>query len=116
MTRVQDLSFTVSFKGFSYLEKNFLLSFTACDSFLLQCSLYVIDLTSILSNFQCSISSMKKNQGKIPKKIQKSEREKKKRNHLNDLFSELEYALGQLLFPETLSLIFLSQLCLVHPH
>lgn len=35
----------------------------------------------------------KKNRGKVPKKIHKAEREKLKRDHLNDLFFELSHAL-----------------------
>ena len=36
----------------------------------------------------------KKNQGKVPKRIHKAEREKMKREHLNELFLELANALG----------------------
>jgi len=37
------------------------------------------------------------NQGKVPKKIHKAEREKMKREHLNELFLDLANALGNLL-------------------
>lgn len=39
----------------------------------------------------------RKNNGKIPKKIHKAEREKLKRDHLNELFLELGHVLGNLL-------------------
>ena len=41
-------------------------------------------------------SSGRKNQKKVPKRIHKAEREKMKREHLNDLFSDLSDALGSL--------------------
>lgn len=41
-----------------------------------------------------SLHTTKKNPGKVPKRIHKAEREKMKREHLNDLFLELAGALG----------------------
>lgn len=38
----------------------------------------------------------KKNQKKVPRRIHKAEREKQKREHLNELFFELSNALGNL--------------------
>lgn len=40
----------------------------------------------------------KKNQRKVPRRIVKSEREKQKREHLNELFFELSSAIGNLIF------------------
>jgi len=37
----------------------------------------------------------KKKEGKVPKKIHKAEREKLKRDQLNELFLELDHALGK---------------------
>lgn len=46
----------------------------------------------------CRLSTRKKNPGKVPKKVHKSEREKLKRDHMNVLFLELGNALGNFLF------------------
>lgn len=42
----------------------------------------------------CRPCPTKKNQGKAPKRIHKAEREKMKREHLNELFIDLANALG----------------------
>lgn len=58
-------------------------------------TLQVLHLDSVLVNFICFRSSSDKmNQGKVPRKIHKAEREKMKREHLNDLFLDLASALG----------------------
>lgn len=44
----------------------------------------------------CRTCPGKKNKGKVPKRIQKSEREKLKREHLNELFLDLANVLGNL--------------------
>jgi len=60
--------------------------------------LQVLHLDSVLVNLICFRSSSgKMNQGKVPKKIHKAEREKMKREHLNELFLDLANALGNLL-------------------
>jgi hypothetical protein len=40
-----------------------------------------------------------KNKGKVPRRIHKAEREKLKREQLNELFLDLASALGKFLFP-----------------
>lgn len=52
-----------------------------------------------LKNFFCCRSSSpgKKSQAKVPKRIHKAERERMKREHLNDLFLDLANALGNIL-------------------
>ena len=47
----------------------------------------------------------KKNQVKVPKKIHKAEREKLKREHLNDLFLDLANALGNFCFCQSMTLL-----------
>jgi len=45
----------------------------------------------------CRTCPGKKNKGKVPKRIQKAERERLKREHLNELFLDLASALGNFL-------------------
>lgn len=45
--------------------------------------------------FRCRSCSLK-TKGKVPKRIHKAEREKLKREHLNELFLDLANALGKL--------------------
>ncbi|PSS07898.1 Transcription factor bHLH47 like [Actinidia chinensis var. chinensis] len=55
----------------------------------------VVDKVSQLEETSIDGShSVKKNQGKVPKRIHKSEREKLKREHLNELFLTLANSLG----------------------
>lgn len=52
---------------------------------------------SVSIHLICFRSFNKTNQRKVPKRIHKAEREKMKREHLNELFLDLANALGNLL-------------------
>lgn len=49
-------------------------------------------------NLICFRSSGKMNQGKAPRRVHKAEREKMKREHLNELFLDLANTLGNPLY------------------
>ena len=53
-----------------------------------------------------------KNKGKVPRRIHKAEREKLKREQLNELFLDLASALGKFLFPFLFSGNFFFNFCI----
>lgn len=67
-----------------------------------------------LNPFWCRASRGKKNQRKVSRRIHKAEREKQKREHLNELFLGLYNALGNLCFFQCLcfaTFLFSSSFC-----